>query len=186
MAIVKQFFNNTFFLWAITIFLEYNNDLNLFLITRRGKMINTLTQLYLRDLEKLKTEISSFKDEKKIWEISGDIKNSAGNLYLHLCGNLQHFIGAVLGNSGYVRNRDSEFSRKNVPLTELVKEIDETNRVVKLTLESLTDAELIKIFPSNIFGEGTTTGMFLIHLATHLNYHLGQVNYHRRLLDNNS
>ena len=78
-------------------------------------MIETLSQLFLRDLDKLKTEITSFKDEKKIWEISGDIKNSAGNLCLHLCGNLQHFIGAVLGNSGYVRNRDAEFSRKNVP-----------------------------------------------------------------------
>ncbi|MCU0365470.1 MAG: hypothetical protein MUE93_07380 [Ignavibacteriaceae bacterium] len=77
-------------------------------------MIETLTQLFLRDLEKLKTEISSFKDEKKIWELSGDIKNSAGNLCLHLCGNLQHFIGAVLGNSGYVRNRDAEFSRKKM------------------------------------------------------------------------
>jgi len=146
-------------------------------------MIVSLTQIYLRDLEKLKTEISSYKDETKIWEISGHIKNSAGNLCLHLCGNLQHFIGAILGNSGYVRNRDAEFSKKNVPLTELVKEIDETIKVIKLTLESLTDTELNKIYPSNIFGEGTTTFTFLIHLATHLNYHLGQINYHRRLLD---
>ena len=146
-------------------------------------MIVSLTQIYLRDLEKLKTEISSYKDETKIWEISGHIKNSAGNLCLHLCGNLQHFIGAILGNSGYVRNRDAEFSKKNVPLTELVKEIDETIKVIKLTLESLTDAELNKIYPSNIFGERTTTFTFLIHLATHLNYHLGQINYHRRLLD---
>ena len=60
-----------------------------------------ISQLLQRDLEKLKTEISSFKDEKKIWEISGEVKNSAGNLCLHLCGNLQHFIGAALGNSGY-------------------------------------------------------------------------------------
>ena len=146
-------------------------------------MIEALTKLFLHDLEKLKTEISSFKDEKKIWEISGDIKNSAGNLCLHLCGNLQHFIGAMLGNSGYIRNRDAEFSRKGVSLTELVEEIDQTIKAVKLTLESLTDSELNKIFPSNIFGEGTTTGMFLIHLAAHLNYHLGQINYHRRLLD---
>ena len=79
-------------------------------------MINTLLQLFQRDLEKLKTEISSYKDEKKIWVISGEVKNSAGNLCLHLCGNLQHFIGAVLGNSGYVRNRDAEFTRKNVPV----------------------------------------------------------------------
>jgi uncharacterized damage-inducible protein DinB len=146
-------------------------------------MIEALAKLFLRDLEKLKTEITSFKDERKIWEISGDIKNSAGNLCFHLCGNLQHFIGTMLGNSGYIRNRDAEFSRKNLSIRELVAEIELTTKAVKLTLESLTDAELNKIFPSNIFGEGTTTGMFLIHLAVHLDYHLGQINYHRRLFD---
>jgi uncharacterized damage-inducible protein DinB len=146
-------------------------------------MIEILLQLFLRDLEKLKTEITSFKDEKKIWKISGEIKNSAGNLCLHLCGNLQHFIGAVLGNSGYVRNRDAEFSKKDIPLKELLAEIDSTTSAVKRTLESLSGDKLTEIFPSNIFGEGITTGSFLIHIATHLNYHLGQINYHRRLLD---
>jgi len=146
-------------------------------------MITTLTKLYLRDLEKLKTEITSFKDEKKIWEISGDVKNSAGNLCLHLCGNLQHFIGAVLGNSGYVRNRDAEFSRKNVPVKELVDEIELTAKVVENTLNELDEEILQKTFPINVFGYEMTTGYFLTHLTTHLNYHLGQINYHRRLLD---
>ena len=146
-------------------------------------MITILVQLFIRDLEKLKTEISSFKDEKNIWKISGDIKNSAGNLCLHLCGNLQHFIGAVLGNSGYVRNRDAEFSRKNVPLKELLSEIDNTAKAVEKTLKGLKEEKLQEIFPSNVFGDNMTTGFFLTHLATHLNYHLGQVNYHRRLVD---
>lgn len=146
-------------------------------------MIEILSQLYLRDLEKLKTEISSYKDESKIWVVSGDIKNSAGTLCLHLCGNLQHFIGAVLGNSSYVRNRDAEFTRRDVPIREIVAEIESTTKAVKLTLDSLSDAKLNEIYPSNIFGEGTTTIMFLVHLATHLYYHLGQINYHRRLLD---
>ena len=146
-------------------------------------MIEILSLLFLRNLEKLKTEISSFKDEKNIWKISGDIKNSAGNLCLHLCGNLQYFIGAILGNSGYIRNRNAEFSRKDVPIRELVAEIELTTKAVKLTLASLSDAKLNEIFPSNIFGEGTTIRMFLIHLIAHLNYHLGQINYQRRLLD---
>jgi len=94
-------------------------------------MIETLIKLFLRDLEKLKTEITSFKDEAKMWAISGDIKNSAGNLCLHICGNLQYFVGAVLGNSGYVRNRDEEFSRKNVLVKELVNEIDLTSNVIE-------------------------------------------------------
>jgi uncharacterized damage-inducible protein DinB len=146
-------------------------------------MIQTLSQLFLRDLEKLKTEITSFKDEKKIWETSGDIKNSAGNLCLHLCGNLQHFIGAVLGNSGYVRNRDAEFSKKNVPIRELVAEIELTTKVVETTLKGLKEEDIQKTYPINVLGYEMTTEYFLIHLTTHLNYHLGQINYHRRLLD---
>jgi uncharacterized damage-inducible protein DinB len=146
-------------------------------------MIKTLTQLFLRDLEKLKTEISSFKDEKKIWKVSGDIKNSAGNLCLHLCGNLQHFIGAVLGNSGYVRNRDAEFNRKNVPIRELVAEIELSAKVVQKTLQELNEDDLQTTYPIIVFGYEMTTEYFLTHLTTHLNYHLGQINYHRRLLD---
>lgn len=146
-------------------------------------MIETLSKLFLRDLEKLKTEISSFKDEKNLWKISGDVKNSAGNLCFHICGNLQHFIGAVLGNSGYVRNRDAEFSRKDVPIRELVAEIDLTIKVVQKILLELKGKDLQKTYPINVLGFEMTTEFFLAHLATHLNYHLGQINYHRRLLD---
>jgi uncharacterized damage-inducible protein DinB len=146
-------------------------------------MIQTISQIYLRDLEKLKTEISSFKDEKNIWNISGEIKNSAGNLCLHLCGNLQHFIGAVLGNSGYIRNRDAEFSRKNVPIRELVAEIELTTKAVEKTLKELKEDKLEEVFPINVFGYEMTTEYFLVHLTGHLNYHLGQINYHRRLVD---
>jgi len=142
-----------------------------------------LIQLFQRDLEKLKTEISSYKDERKIWEVSGEIKNSAGNLCLHICGNLQHFIGAVLGNSGYARDRDSEFSRKNVPVEEMQKDIDETIVIIKKTLMELDESKLEEPYPINVFGKEMTTGFFLAHLTTHLNYHLGQINYHRRLLD---
>jgi uncharacterized damage-inducible protein DinB len=146
-------------------------------------MIETLTKLFLRDLEKLKTEITSFKDEKKMWEISGDIKNSAGNLCLHICGNLQHFIGAVLGNSGYIRKRDEEFSRKNVQMKELVEEIETTKKIVESTLAKLDNTVLQKTYPVNKHGEEMTTGYFLMHFLGHLNYHLGQINYHRRLID---
>jgi len=146
-------------------------------------MIKTITQLLLRDLEKLKTEISSFKDEKKIWEVSGDVKNSAGNLCLHLCGNLQHFIGSVLGNSGYVRNRDAEFTKKDISIRELVAEIELTAIVVETALKDLPEEILKKTYPINVFGYEMTTEFFLTHLTTHLNYHLGQINYHRRLLD---
>jgi uncharacterized damage-inducible protein DinB len=146
-------------------------------------MIDILTKLFLRELEKLKVEITSFKNEKKIWEISGEISNSAGNLCLHLCGNLQHFLGAVLGNTGYVRNRDAEFSRKNVPIRELVAEIELTMKVVQKALAEVKVDDLQKIYPINVFGYEMTTEYLLTHMATHFTYHLGQINYHRRLLD---
>ena len=111
-----------------------------------------------------------------------NVKNSAGNLCLHICGNLQHFIGATLGNSGYIRKRDAEFSRKNVPAKLLVDEIETTIKVVEKTLNELKEEDLQNTFPINVFGYEMTTGFFLVHLAGHLNYHLGQINYHRRLL----
>ena len=147
-------------------------------------MIDILKQLFTSDLEKLKTEISSYTDEMNLWKISGDIKNSGGNLCLHLCGNLQHFIGVVLGNSGYVRKRDAEFSRKSVSVKELVKEVELTITAVENTLNHLKEERLGEKYPRNVFGYEMTTEYFLIHLAAHMNYHLGQINYHRRLLDN--
>ena len=146
-------------------------------------MIEILQKLFQRDLEKLKTEITSYKDEKKIWEVSDEIKNSAGNLCLHICGSLQHFIGAVLGNSSYQRNREAEFSNKNIPVQEMLKEIDKTIVIIKKTLSGLDEKRLKEIYPINVFGNEMTIGFFLAHLTTHLNYHLGQINYHRRLLD---
>ena len=146
-------------------------------------MKNTLIQLFDRDLEKLKIEITSYKDEKKMWEVTGEISNTAGNLCLHICGNLQHFIGSVLGISGYKRDRDSEFSRKNIPVDEIIRKIDHTIFTVKKTLNELDVNKLDEIYPINVFGKEMTTGFFLAHLTTHLSYHLGQINYHRRLLD---
>ena len=146
-------------------------------------MIEILDKLYERDLQKLKTEITAYKVEENIWKISGEILNSAGNLCLHLCGNLQHFIGAVLGNSGYIRKRDEEFSKKNIPISELVAEIELTTEVLKKTFAGLNEDDLQKIYPVNVFGYEMTTEYLLTHMATHFNYHLGQLNYHRRLLD---
>ncbi|MGQ0541376.1 MAG: DinB family protein [Blastocatellia bacterium] len=146
-------------------------------------MLNdVLIQLFERDLGRLITEIEQYSNETDLWKTSGEITNSAGNLALHLIGNLKHFIGAVPGNSGYVRDRDTEFSDTGVPRDKLLADIAETAAVVKETLEKLTGDDLSKIYPIEVFGEPMTTEFFLVHLATHLNYHLGQVNYHRRIL----
>ena len=144
----------------------------------------SLTELFERDLNKLKEEINLYSDESKMWVLKGEIKNSAGNLALHLLGNLNHFIGAVLGNNGYVRKRNAEFSDKNVPRTEIISNIDKTIGVIKSTLSKISDEDLKKDYPVKVLKDKVTmkTEFFLIHLMGHLNYHLGQINYHRRLI----
>ena len=141
-----------------------------------------LIEIYERDLDKLRTEIESYSNEADIWKVVDGISNSGGNLCLHVNGNLQHFVGAILGDSGYVRDRDAEFANKNVARSEMLATIDSTKAVVVETLNKLTDEDLAKTYPIEVFGKPMTTGQFITHLTTHLSYHLGQINYHRRLL----
>jgi hypothetical protein len=147
-------------------------------------IIETLQKIFKRDLEKLKQEIASYRDENNLWVVDKSITNSAGNLCLHLVGNLNTYIGEEIGKTGYVRNRDLEFSLKNIPQLQLVKMIKDTIVVVENGLNKLNENDLEKEYPLLVFKEKTSIGYFLIHLAVHLGYHLGQVNYHRRLLDN--
>ena len=147
-------------------------------------VIETLQKIFKRDLEKLKQEIASYRNESNLWKVDKSIANSSGNLCLHLVGNLNAYIGAEIGKTGYVRNRDLEFSLKNIPQAQLVKMIEDTVVVVEDGLSKLNENDLEREYPLLVFKEKTSTGYFLIHLAAHLGYHLGQVNYHRRLLDN--
>ena len=146
-------------------------------------LTQTLIKLFTRDLKALKTEVNSYKDEKNLWVVTKDISNSAGSLCLHLIGNLNHFIGATLGDSGYVRQRDLEFSLKDIPKSDLIKQINDTIDVVENTLSNLTEADLQKEYKRRVFEDTMTTAYFLVHLSMHLAYHLWQINYHRRLLD---
>ena len=144
---------------------------------------DALTTLFERDLQRLKTEIELYRIEENLWLVKDGIGNSAGNLCLHLIGNLSHFIGAILGNTGYIRHREDEFSLKNIPRQDLVTNIENCRLIVRNTLAKLTVADLEKEFPQQVFDKSITTEMMLMHLTTHLTYHLGQINYHRRLLD---
>lgn len=145
-------------------------------------LIETLKSLFNRDLNKLKLEIESYQNESQIWEIDKNISNSAGNLCLHLVGNLNTYIGAEIGKTGYIRNRELEFSLKDVPRSELIEKIENTLLVVNNALDTLTETDLEAIYPLVVFEKEMPTGFFLVHLSTHLAYHLGQINYHRRLL----
>ncbi|PTS98254.1 DinB superfamily protein [Pedobacter sp. HMWF019] len=143
----------------------------------------SLKALYSRDLNKLKLEIESYQNEHNLWLIEKNILNSAGNLCLHLAGNLNTYIGKELGHTGYVRDRDLEFSLKNVPRIELIRQIDLVTITVNETLNQLKEEDLQKIYPVLARPERESVEYMLIHLAMHLSYHLGQINYHRRLLD---
>lgn len=144
--------------------------------------IESIAKLIDRDLVKLAQELEQYPDEQIMWAVKPGINNSAGNLCLHLCGNLQHFFGAIIGKTGYQRNRENEFAATHVPRTELLKEIETTRVVVKEALESFKPSLLLKEYPEKVFDQPMTSMHFFTHLTTHLGYHLGQVNYHRRLL----
>ena len=146
-------------------------------------LIQILKTLFRRDLKRLRHEIDAYNDESKLWYIEKGIANSSGNLCLHLIGNLNTYIGAELGKTGYVRHRELEFSLTDVPKEELLTKIDETMAVVDKALDTLTDARLEDEYPILVFDKMTSTGYLLVHLTTHLTYHLGQINYHRRLLN---
>lgn len=135
-----------------------------------------------RDLNKLIEELSLYKSEEDIWKIKEGISNSAGNLTLHLVGNLKHFIGATLGKTGYVRERDKEFSEKNIPRHLLINDVKDTIAIIKDTLSKLNTDSLEQDFPITLNNMVSSTASVLVYLLAHLNYHLGQVNYHRRLV----
>ncbi len=141
-----------------------------------------LSDLFERDLTNLKKELDQFEKEADLWRQAEGINNSAGNLALHICGNLQHFVGYVLGNTGYIREREREFNDKDVPKESIKLEIDKTKDTVFTVLTALSDEDLEKTYPLQLWNRSFTTGFFLIHLHSHLNYHLGQINYYRRLL----
>ena len=132
-----------------------------------------------RDLRALQREVDAYADEADLWRVVPGTTNSAGTLVLHLAGNLQHFFGARLGRTGYVRDRPAEFSRR-VERAELLREIEAAQAAVSAALARLTPSQLTAEFPESVADARLTTGEYLLHLVTHCAYHLGQIDYHRR------
>lgn len=142
-----------------------------------------LSELFIRDLNRLKKEIESYTNETALWEVEGLIKNSGGNLCLHLIGNLKTYLGNGFADLNYVRKRDFEFNGKNVDRKIIYQEIDETIDMIKLGLAEIKPEQLTEKFPIVIWDRETEMEFTLLHLYGHFNYHLGQINYHRRILD---
>ncbi len=143
-----------------------------------------LTTLLVRELNAFARELDMFPDDPSVWRTAPGVTNSAGNLALHVAGNLQHFVGAVLGGTGYVRNRELEFSRSSGARSEIKAELDAAIVAVEKTLPALSADALAKVYPANPVpgGKEIATGLFLQHLCSHASFHLGQAGYLRRVV----
>ena len=147
-------------------------------------MLNTvLANFYERDIRRLIEEVSLFKNEENLWKIGGSVKNSSGNLVLHVAGGLNHLIGATLAHTDYVRNRDQEFIKKDVAKKDLVAQLEALIPMINKTLNDFTPQQMEAEFPFVFDGKKASNGYVLVNLLAHLNYHLGQVNYLRRMLE---
>lgn len=149
-------------------------------------LIDTVRRCLLRDLAGFALELDAYRDDASVWTLPAGVNNSTGTLTLHACGNLRHFLGAVLGKSGYVRDRDAEFAVRGLQRTELEMLLAVTRDEVVRALDGLDPEVLAQDFPIPIGKTTLPTGRFLIHLATHLTYHLGQADMHRRVVTGQS
>jgi hypothetical protein len=142
-----------------------------------------IVSLYKRDIRKLIEEINSFQTEENLWKTHGSIKNSSGNLALHIIGGLNYLIGATLFNTGYIRDRDREFTDKGIDRNLIIKQLEELIPMIEETLNQLGSDKMYAAYPRFFDKEGATNSYVLTQLLLHLNYHLGQVNYLRRALE---
>jgi len=144
-----------------------------------------LSAILDRDLRTLRRELEAYPDERQIWQAVPGLANTAGTLALHLAGNLQHYVGARWGGTGYVRNRDAEFARRDVPRADVIAEIERARTAVLAGLGAVRAEELDAEFPELVGGCRIKARDFLVHTAVHLAYHLGQVDFHRRMVTGN-
>ena len=146
-------------------------------------MLNSmLVSFYERDLRKVIEELNQFKNEADLWRTQGSVKNSSGNLVLHLIGGMNYHIGANMGHTGYVRDREQEFSRKGVERKVLVDQLETLMAMIGKTVNAMTPEDMEAEYPMVFDGEKRTNSYMLVQLLAHLNYHLGQVNYLRRII----
>lgn len=137
--------------------------------------------LFARDLSRLARQLDAF-DDRHLWQVLPGVTNAAGNLMLHLNGNLREYIGRQLGLVAFTRDRAREFGATDVPRAELVASLAELQTLIPGVLQQFTDDGWDEMFPENVLGTPVSNRQFVIHLYGHLNYHLGQIDYLRRAL----
>lgn len=140
-----------------------------------------LAAIMCRELKTIERELNAYQAEEQVWALPAGLPNSGGTLALHAAGNLQHFVGTVLAGSRYVRDRDAEFSRRGVPRAELIEELRRAQEAVAL-LATIEPSRFSEPYPALVANRRVNTGEFLTHLAVHLAYHAGQLDFHRRVV----
>jgi uncharacterized damage-inducible protein DinB len=148
-------------------------------------LTTAVTGTLVRELRCIERELDAYDSDEQVWQTHPALPNTAGTLALHAAGNLEHFIGAVLGGTGYVRDRDGEFNRRNVSRAELKRALDDAIATIEKNLPAVTEAQLEDWYPLAVANRRIRTGEFLVHLAVHLGYHLGQIDFHRRMVSGN-
>lgn len=141
-----------------------------------------LAALFERDLTRLAQEVHAFPSTEALWKTAPGVQNSAGNLVLHLEGNLREYIGRQIGGLAYVRQRRQEFSQTGLAAAELIARIEPLQQTIPSMLLSLSNDNLARTYPQDVLGKPLSTSQFLIHVHGHFNYHLGQIDYLRRML----
>ena len=142
--------------------------------------------LLLRELRAIRRSVEAYPDDASLWAQPAGLPNAGGTIALHVAGNLQHYVGTLLGGTGYVRDRDAEFARRDVPRAEILAGLDAAAAAVDAALAERPDAPLPERYPEAVRGRTVTTADMLVHLAVHLAYHLGQLDYHRRVVTGDS
>jgi hypothetical protein len=149
-------------------------------------LLDELQTILLRDIAGVERELGLYPDDQSVWKTLPGLPNPAGNLILHLTGNLQHFFGASLGNTGYVRDRDAEFTKTGMSRHDLKTELEASRQGVLAAFKNLTQEGLEHPFPVKITDAEFSTRLAILQLITHLAYHLGQIDYHRRIVTGNT
>ena len=145
------------------------------------KLAQELAALFDRDLTRLEQELRAFPDTAALWAIAPGVSNAAGTLALHLEGNLREYIGRQLGRLEYTRDRPREFSARGVPQQELLDRVEQLRETIPPVIRGLAPEALARAYPEPYNGAAISTQQFLVHLLAHFNYHLGQIDYLRRV-----
>lgn len=148
---------------------------------QRTSVTAGLSGLFRRDLLRLRAQIDAFSSDDALWQTLPGFTNSAGNLALHLEGNLREYIGRQLGRVPYARKRPLEFSAKGIPKVEIVARMDALSRLISEVVASLSDEQMESEYPEVVLEAPMRTQEFLLHLYAHLSWHSGQIDALRRI-----